>query len=163
VAQRGAVRLRADVERKRLFGLRPAERSGGIEGGIYTAQASQQTHERLAQLAALVLKAGYTVLVDATFLNIDTRRRFRALAQALQVPCRILAFEAPLAVLRQRVLARQAQGADASEADVAVLESQWSHLQPLSPEDLALTVHIDTTGPVDWGRLLPIGPVPDAG
>ena len=155
VAQRGAVRLRADVERKRLFGLRAGQRSDGVQGGIYTPQASRQTHERLAQLAVLVLKAGYPVLVDATFLNPATRTQFMALARALQVPCRILAFEAPLAVLRERVQARQRQGEDASEADVAVLDSQWAHLQPLAPDELALTVHVDTTQPVDWDALLP--------
>ena len=155
VAQRGAVRLRADVERKRLFGLRAGQRSDGVEGGIYTPQASRQTHERLAQLAVLVLKAGYPVLVDATFLNPATRTQFMALARALQVPCRILAFEAPLAVLRERVQARQRQGEDASEADVAVLDSQWAHLQPLAPDELALTVHVDTTQLVDWDALLP--------
>ena len=157
VAQRGAVRLRADVERKRLFGLRAGQRSDGIEGGIYTPQASRQTHERLAQLASVALKAGYPVLVDATFLNPATRTQFMALARALQVPCRILAFEAPLAVLRERVQARQRQGEDASEADVAVLDSQWAHLQPLAPDELALTVHVDTTQPVDWDALLPRG------
>ena len=68
---------------------------------------------------------------------------------------KILAFEAPLAVLRERVQARQRQGEDASEADVAVLDSQWAHLQPLAPDELALTVHVDTTQPVDWDALLP--------
>ena len=56
------------------------------------------------------------MLVDATFLNPATRTQFIALARALQVPCRILAFEAPLAVLRERVQARQRQDEDASEA-----------------------------------------------
>ena len=103
----------------------------------------------------MALKAGYPVLVDATFLNPATRTQFMALARALQVPCRILAFEAPLAVLRERVQARQRQGEDASEADVEVLDSQWAHLQPLAPDELALTVHVDTTQPVDWDALLP--------
>ena len=128
-----------------------------MRGGIYTAAASQRTHEALAQAARWALGAGHTVLVDATFLNPAMRQRFMALATQAQVPCRILSFEAPLAVLRERVRSRQLAGGDASEASVQVLESQWAAAQPLSPAEEALTVHVDTTRPVDWSALLPPG------
>ena len=155
IAERGVVRVRADVERKRLFGLAPQASSAAVRGGIYTAAASQRTHEALAQAARWALGAGHTVLVDATFLNPAMRQRFMALATQAQVPCRILSFEAPLAVLRERVRSRQLAGGDASEASVQVLESQWAAAQPLSPAEEALTVHVDTTRPVDWNVLLP--------
>ena len=157
IAERGVVRVRADVERKRLFGLAPQASSAAVPGGIYTAEASQRTHEALAQAARCALDAGFTVLVDATFLNPAMRQRFMALATQAQVPCRILSFEAPLAVLRERVRSRQLAGGDASEASVQVLESQWAAAQPLSPAEEALTVHVDTTRPVDWSALLPPG------
>ena len=157
IAERGVVRVRADVERKRLFGLAPQVSSAAVRGGIYTAEASQRTHEALAQAARCALDAGYTVLVDATFLNPAMRQRFMALAAQAQVRCRILSFEAPLAVLRERVRSRQLAGGDASEASVQVLESQWAAAQPLSPAEEALTVHVDTTRPVDWSALLPPG------
>ena len=155
IAERGVVRVRADVERKRLFGLAPQASSAAVPGGIYTAEASQRTHEALAQAARCALDAGFTVLVDATFLNPAMRQRFMALADLAQVPCRILSFEAPLAVLRERVRSRQLAGSDASEASVQVLESQWAAARPLSPAEDALTVHVDTTRPVDWDVLLP--------
>ena len=157
IAERGVVRVRADVERKRLFGLAPQASSAAVPGGIYTAEASQRTHEALAQAARCALDAGFTVLVDATFLNPAMRQRFMALAALAQVPCRILSFEAPLAVLRERVRSRQLAGGDASEASVQVLESQWAAAQPLSPAEEALTVRVDTTRPVDWSALLPPG------
>ena len=69
--------------------------------------------------------------------------------------CRILCFEAPLDVLRERVRARQQAGGDASEADVRVLESQWAAARPLSADEAALAVQVDTTRSVDWERLLP--------
>ena len=157
IAERGVVRVRADVERKRLFGLAPQASSAAVRGGIYTAAASQRTHEALAQAARWALGAGHTVLVDATFLNPAMRQRFMALATQAQVPCRILSFEAPLAVLRERVRSRQLAGGDASEASVQVLESQWAAAQPLSPAEEALTVHVDTTRLVNWDELLPPG------
>ncbi len=157
IAERGVVRVRADVERKRLFGLAPQASSAAVPGGIYTDEASQRTHEALAQAARRALGAGHTVLVDATFLDPAMRERFMALAAQVQVPCRILSFEAPLAVLRERVRNRQLAGGDASEASVQVLESQWAAAQPLSSAEEALTVHVDTTRPVDWAVLLPPG------
>ncbi|MFZ2857753.1 AAA family ATPase [Acidovorax sp.] len=161
VCQRGMVRVRADVERKRLFGLESGDASSAVPGGIYTADASLRTHDRLAQAARWALQAGHAVLVDATFLNPAMRQRFIALAQELRVPCRILCFEAPLDVLRERVRARQQAGGDASEADVRVLEAQWAAVRPLSTDEEALAVHVDTTQPVDWNRLLP--PVSNSG
>lgn len=155
IAERGVVRVRADVERKRLFGLAPQASSAAVPGGIYTAEASERTHDALAQAARCALDAGFTVLVDATFLNPAMRQRFMALAELAQVPCRILSFEAPLAVLRERVRSRLLAGGDASEASVQVLESQWAAARPLSPAEEALTVHVDTTRPVDWDVLLP--------
>jgi hypothetical protein len=50
---------------------------------------------------------------------------------------------------------RQLAGGDASEASVQVLESQWAAAQPLLPAEEALTVHVDTTRPVNWNVLLP--------
>ncbi len=149
------VRVRADVERKRLFGLAPQASSAAVPGGIYTADASERNHDALAQAARCALDASFTVLVDATFLNPAMRQRFMALADLAQVPCRILSFEAPLAVLRERVRSRLLAGGDASEASVQVLESQWAAARPLSPAEEALTVHVNTTRPVDWDVLLP--------
>ena len=161
VCQRGMVRVRADVERKRLFGLAPEDASNAVPGGIYTPDASRRTHERLAQVARWALGAGHAVLVDATFLNPAMRARFIALAQELGVACRILCFEAPLDVLRERVRARLQTGGDASEADVQVLESQWAAARPLTTGEEALAVHVDTTRPVNWDALLPSTVPPD--
>lgn len=153
--QRGWVRVRADVERKRLFGLAPEAASDGIPGGIYTAEATLRTHQRLAQVAREALAAGYSVIVDATLLDRDARALLLALAGSAQVPCRILSFEAPLPVLRERVRQRALAGGGASEADVAVLDAQWVRAHPLQPHEEAITLHVDTTAPVDWDRLLP--------
>ena len=156
VQARGVVRLRADVERKRLFGLAPGADSAAIGGGIYTAQATQRTYGHLRQQACALLQSGYTVLVDASFLDPAMRAPFLALAQELGVVCRILAFEAPLAVLRERVRARQQAGGDPSEADEAVLQAQWAARQPFAAAEQGHVLQVDTTRAVDWDRLLPM-------
>lgn len=155
VAARGVVRLRADVERKRLFGLAPAASSAGAGGDIYSADATERTYARLLALARQVLEAGFPVLVDATFLARAHRAPFLALAAQLQLPWRILAFDAPVPLLRQRVQRRLQQGGDASEATLEVLQAQLERREPLTVQEDGLALRVDTAQPVDWVVLLP--------
>lgn len=123
-----AIRLRSDVVRKRLFGLPPEAdtRAPGMPD-IYGPDTGSRTFARLEELAATVLAAGYPVIVDATFMHRPLRERFRALARRLGVPFHVLLCQADPAELRRRVAARQG---DASEADLAVLESQLAAWEP---------------------------------
>jgi aminoglycoside phosphotransferase family enzyme/predicted kinase len=132
------VRLRSDVERKRLFGLTPLARSGSpADGGIYTAEATTRTYARLHALARELLVAGWPVIVDAAFLRREERATFRALAGELGAGFGILAPEAPVAELRRRLLARQD---DASEAGAAILERQLGWFQPLDDDERHLAI-----------------------
>ena len=150
IEQRGLVRVRADVERKRLFGLAPEASSAGLPGGIYDEASSDRVFARLLEVARGALQAGQPVLVDATFIRQSRRAPFIALAEALQVPWRILAFDAPPDVLRDRVRQRQAAGGDASEADLAVLDSQLASREALTPDEAAHALAIDSRTPVHW-------------
>lgn len=148
LAPLGAVRARSDIERKRLFGLAPQARSGsGLESGIYDPPASRETYERLRALAGAVIEAGYTAIVDATFLEPSTRARFKALAAEHRVPFVILDIEADEPTLRARIARRAEAGRDASEADLAVLERQLGAWQPLAPEERADAVAVDGAHP----------------
>jgi len=135
--QEGAIRLRSDVERKRLFGLQPLENSHQRGVALYTAQTTRQTYARLFTLARTALRAGYAVILDAAFLRREERAQAQALAQSLDVPYAIVACEAPLHVLRQRIQARRG---DASEADLAVLEQLRLAAEPLQPDELDFVV-----------------------
>lgn len=141
----GAVRARSDIERKRLHGLAPQARTGAaIATGIYDAESGRRTYERLADLAAGILEAGYAAIADAAFLERARRDRFRRLAERLGAACVIAHCTAPEATLRRRVAERAARSRDASEAGVAVLERQLEGLQPLAPEEQAVAVTVDT-------------------
>jgi predicted kinase len=136
VEQLGAIRLRSDIERKRLFGYAPDAATGsGVQSGIYTSAASVRTYEQLARLARHGLDAGYRVLVDATFLKRAERDRFRRLADQADVSFLVLACSAPPEVLRQRILSRQASGGDPSEAGIAVLEAQLASREPPAEDE----------------------------
>jgi aminoglycoside phosphotransferase family enzyme/predicted kinase len=135
--KRGLIRLRSDVERKRLAGLAALAKSGGGVGeGLYTELASHRTYEHLAHLAEGLLLAGWPVVVDAAFLERDQRDLFRDLAKRFEVDFKILDIKADPDVLRERVRRRTAAGTDASEADLRVLEHQLATARPLDDDEL---------------------------
>ena len=149
----GAIRLRSDVERKRLYGLWPEDRAGQGRPAVspvilYSGQASHQTYQRLLELAESILSGGFTVIVDATFLRRSHRQPFLKLAARLGVPITIAECTAPLEELRRRVAQRAAAGRDASDADTQVLESQLRQIEPFNAEEQAMTV---TLAPNDQG------------
>ncbi len=149
----GAIRLRSDVERKRLFGLGALQRSADQALAIYTPEASRRTFARLKDCARVALRAGYPVIVDAAFLRRAERDIFRSLAAELGVPFAVLHCHASPALLRQRVAARDASGHDASEADVAVLEGQLARHEPLAADEHGAVLEVATDGAVDMADL----------
>ena len=145
--QLGAIRVRSDIERKRLFGYRPdAATASAIDTGIYTAEAGLRTYERLAELARQVIDAGFPAIVDAAFLKRAERDRFKDLADKLGVPCVVLHCEASVDVLRARLDKRQAHGNDPSEAGIDVLESQLVTQEPLQPDEFEHCSVVNASG-----------------
>ncbi|MRR10159.1 hypothetical protein EG831_08840, partial [bacterium] len=129
------LRLRSDVERKRLFGFAPDAAS---EGRIYTLEANRRTYERLADLSEKLLAAGWSVIIDAAFLKRGERDAFHALARDLGIPFAILRCAAPVDELRRRLDARRN---DPSEATVEVMEKQLEWIEPLAEEELAVVTY----------------------
>ena len=138
----GAIRIRSDVERKRLYGLAPLESSSGIGDGIYSAEATLRTYARLLELAREMLGAGFPVIVDAAFLKQAERHQFQELAREMAVPFVILDVQAQPATLRRRILQRQQQAGDASEADQGVLEKLQAVRETLTEQELPCVVEL---------------------
>ncbi len=138
----GAIRIRSDIERKRLFGLASLDDSRQIlgAGALYTSEATVRTYARLAELADCLLASGCRVIVDAAFLRREEREIFRQLAMGMRVPFIIADMTADMRVLRARVHLRQERRQDASEADVAVLEKLAQAQEPLAPEERAMVL-----------------------
>ena len=140
--QEGAVRLRSDVERKRLFGVGELEDSRAKGLNLYGAEATSRTYAHLFEVARIALEAGYPVILDAAFLRRAERSQALELARALNVRFFIVVCEAPLALLRERL---QARSGDASEADVAVLEQLRAVIEPLASDELAFMLKLPGT------------------
>jgi hypothetical protein len=137
--QAATLRLRSDVQRKSLYGLAPTAASGsGVGAGIYALDAHQRTYAHLREQAEILLQAGWSVVVDAAFLQRADRDAFRALAQQMGASFSILAPQASPEQLRQRIVTRRAVGHDASEATLAVLDQQMQTIEPLGPDETCL-------------------------
>ncbi|MBN8765385.1 MAG: aminoglycoside phosphotransferase [Thiobacillus sp. SCN 64-317] len=140
----GAIRLRSDVERKRLAGLDALARSGSEIGQqLYAADATRRTYSHLARLSGAMLDAGWPVIVDAAFIARWQRDLLRETAAARGVPFHILDFQVPVATLRERIVRRAQAGGDASEANLAVLQHQLDTGEALDASEQAERVSID--------------------
>jgi len=151
--QIGAIRIRTDVERKRLHGLAPTARSDAATARmLYGADATRRTYDHVLHLAASVAAAGFVAIVDGTFLRRWQRDRFRRLAAELGIPFVIVAFSASEGVLRRRVAERARRGTDASDADVAVLEHQLGVRQSFGADEVGDIVTYDAAAPLADAR-----------
>ena len=150
-----ALHLRSDVERKRLAGLGPLDDSRSpADGGLYTPEFGERTYTRLRECARSCLSGGQNVVLDAANLRRHERAAFVALAQEQQARVRFVHCVAPLATLRKRIAMRRADASDASEATVELLDRQPGYWEPLSPEEVARTLVVDTTDARDIERAI---------
>ncbi|SHK01791.1 hypothetical protein SAMN05216369_0020 [Marinobacter antarcticus] len=136
----GLIRLRSDIERKRLHGLAPLEDSQSPTGGkLYSAEANEKTYERLAKLACDLLAAGLPVIADAACLKERERALFAAVAESQGVPFALIHCEAPEELRKEWVRKRKG---DASEATEELLDAQKDWFEPLTAEEKSHTVHL---------------------
>jgi len=132
----GALHLRSDVERKRLFKLAEFDR---LPDAAYQPEVSAMTYSRLRQLAAIVLAAGQSVLIDAAHLKEEERFAVTELASRSGARFTGLWLDAPTAVLSERVAKRSYDASDATPAIVAAQAKEplgvveWRRLDASDP------------------------------
>ncbi len=132
-----AIHLRSDAVRKHLAGI-PLDQAGGPD--LYTPEMSEKTYQRLGELALLLVNQGYSVVLDAKYDRQSLRQAVIDQATAHQIPLRILACEAPLEVLRDRL---QQRTDDISDATVDVLAQQT--MEPFTATEQPYVTTLDTT------------------
>jgi aminoglycoside phosphotransferase family enzyme/predicted kinase len=146
----GGVRIRSDVERKRLHGLLARTHSrSAIDSGLYTSAATRQTYEHMYALARQIAAAGYVAIVDAASLKRWQRDMFRDLGSEFGLPFVIVSVTANDATVRQRVSARVAAGKDASDAGTEVLEHQQRTQDPLAVDEQPSIVNVRSDAPAE--------------
>jgi hypothetical protein len=96
---------------------------------------TELTYDRLQSLAATLLEARVSVVIDSASLRAAERRDLARIATAHGCPATVVACEAPAAVLEARVAARTAAGRDPSDATLDVLARQRLWQEPRAPEE----------------------------
>jgi uncharacterized protein len=132
----GAVHLRSDIERKRLFDVHEFDR---LPEEAYRPEATERTYQRLRDMAAIALNTGQSVIVDAVHLTPEERVAVKEIARRGKAHFIGLWLEAPVDRLIERVAGRKR---DASDATPSVVSAQAKH----------------PTGAVDWHRLDALAP-----
>lgn len=132
----GAIVLRSDETRKRLWKVRPFDR---LPPEAYTGDESRRVYETMHREAARILGTGYSVILDAVYLKPRERAACAELASSQGVPFKGYWLEAPTDILRRRVAGRRG---DASDADLKVLDMQLAR----------------DPGEIDWQRVNSFGP-----
>lgn len=166
----GALRVRTDIERKRIHGLAATARSGSATGsGLYAADATRATYARVLDLAAEALAGGFTVVADGAFLRRSQRDQFRAKAASLSVPFAVLSVRGARETLEKRIAARARRAEDASDASAAVLVHQLRTEEPLGEDEMARVVAWNGERPAstlrsspEWSRLVALIGDPEA-
>ncbi len=127
----GAVVLRTDEIRKRLWGRAPTER---LPKEAYGPGTSERVYAVMLKAAGLCLSAGWPVILDGVFQRPRERTAAEALAARAGVAFQRVWLEAPAELMRSRISGRTD---DASDADVVVLEGQLAR----------------DAGHIDWARI----------
>jgi len=148
VEQLGVIRIRSDIERKRLSG---SSDPGKAAVDLYSDTRSEQTYTRLGILACQVLSAGYPVVVDATHLKHSQRESIQRRIEEQCAPCVIIHCQAPAETIETWINQRAARGDDPSDADMKIVRKQLAETEPLSAEELqhSLAVQTDQEGSVE--------------
>ncbi|HYH19730.1 MAG TPA: AAA family ATPase [Azospirillum sp.] len=114
----GALVLRSDVLRKRLFGRADTER---LPEEAYAPDVTARVYADIAGRARAALAAGIPVVADAVYAHPEERAAIEAAAAQAGAPFRGLWLEAALPVRAGRV---EGRAADASDATAAVVRRQ---------------------------------------
>ena len=138
----GAVQVRADAVRKHLAGL-PLDEPGGE--GLYTAEMTRRTYDRLLELGLMLSAEGYPVVLDAKYDRRAARQAVLAAAGSKGLEVRIVHCTAPPEVLRQRLMGRHG---DVSDATADLLERQLEVWEAFDDGERGWATTMDTSDDV---------------
>ena len=152
-----ALRIRSDLERKRLAIAVPADSSdSAFREGAYAPEMTRRVYARLALCAENCLLAGSNAIVDAAFLQAEHRRMFQDLADRLGVHLVIVSCLAEEEDLAHRIELRRLEQTDPSEADLTLLKQQLRHMDPFRADEQAHVMNVDTMLPDPAGAAMMI-------
>ncbi len=146
--------LSSDRIRKERAGLAPQTPQHVAFGtGLYSASASEQTYEALADLARTALQQGESVMVDAAFPKQVQRALVQAAATEVGADCYLLECQASEVVIRARLEQRMRTPGTISDGRWALfpqMQQQYEPVQASGQErDNTCYIRLDATQAVE--------------
>lgn len=117
-----AIIIRSDATRKRIA-------RNHTDLPLYSVEMHRLTYQSMFSAATTAIKAGFSVILDATFLHPASRQTAVELAATLNTPLFFYWLDMDEEILKERVKQRIAENSDISDADLKVLEDQLNHYQ----------------------------------
>jgi hypothetical protein len=134
----GAVHVRSDAERKRLFGIAADQ---PLSKNAYAAGVSDIVYRICRKRALMALEGGQAVIVDGVHAKPEERGAIAASAAAAGVTFAGIWLDAPPETMRARIAGRKG---DISDATPAVLDEQLTY--DLGPQSFTV---VDASHPLD--------------
>lgn len=132
----GLAWLRSDRTRKELAGVPVTPgTTADFDAGLYTAEMTEATYGELVRLAEEQLRAGRSVVVDATFCRLKDRDSFRQLGARIGTRCITIAVECPRELLATRLQSRFEARRDISDGRPDLLDEQAAIFEPPSRDE----------------------------
>jgi uncharacterized protein len=117
----GAVILRSDVIRKQLLGVEPLVK---LSAAAYGPEVTARVYDTMLARAHGIVSQGFSVIVDAAFLQEAERDELAIEARRMTADFRPIFLDAELAVRLKRIGSRQNDASDANR-DVAALQESY--------------------------------------
>jgi aminoglycoside phosphotransferase family enzyme/predicted kinase len=158
----GLREISSDAARHSIFG--DAKKPAAYGEGAYTTEANRLTYRKLIDAASESLKAGRSVIIDATFREAEYLAAARAMAAQSGAQWRLIECRLPQDLARSRIAERVAGKEGLSDADWEVYLRQLEDDANLKMEYGADHLILDTSGDLaatgrrasDWLRSLEI-------
>ncbi|MDX1976751.1 MAG: AAA family ATPase [Pseudanabaenaceae cyanobacterium bins.68] len=144
-----AIQIRSDAVRKHLGGI-PLNSRGDQQ--LYSPEMTSKTYQTLIDYGVTLARAGFRVILDAKFDQVE--QRSQALAQAAGIPVKILYCQADQATLTQRLSDRAAANTDIADATADLLSSQIANFATFTAQELNHLISLDTRTAIDWVALI---------
>ncbi len=117
-----AIHIRTDAVRKHLANI-PLQTKG--EETIYSQAMTAKTYQKLLDLAKILTPQGFTVILDGKFDRTLMRKPVLDFALNNNIDLEIIYCQAPLEVLRDRILQRDNDISDATPELLTQQQAQW--------------------------------------
>lgn len=124
-----AIYIRSDAVRKHLAGIGLQQRG---DESIYSQEMTSKTYQRLLELGKMLVRQGFTVILDAKYDRICWRKQVIAFTQSDKLPLEIVYCSAPPEVLCGRL---QQRSQDISDATPDLLAAQQAAFEAFTPEE----------------------------